>query len=154
MSKADTEKWALEVFWPAYKVMVETPYKDREHGPGARGECIATIIKLNPSKDLQSCIMQAIKDQTFNRSTLFVQLNRNIPLYNDTTYQSKDRKYYANRHGKTWINAKAWYDETPEIVTEKEARQQGKQCIICGEQTHGSHFNYCIDHLPEIGAAH
>lgn len=154
MSKADLEQWAIEVFWPEYRRLVETPYKDSDHGPGVKGQCVSTILKLNPSKDLQAKMVKAIELQAKHRQELFERLNKNIPLYNDTTYKSRDRMFYANRHGRTWINAMGWVDDIPEIVTEKEARKQGKRCIVCGEPTYGVRFDHCFDHLPEIGAAH
>lgn len=144
----ELETWFLTEFWPAYLLLMRTP-KSCDHGAGNKGTCLVSIEKLKPSKELREKMVKHIHDQITHRNLYFDRLNKDIQRYNQETYKSQHRKFYANRMASTWINNKGWYDDIPTLDAYSKPSQGA--CIVCGKPTLGTHFRHCIEHLPVQG---
>lgn len=142
MTTTELEKWALEVFWPAYKDLCKTPFATQWTG-GQRGETIKKILELKPSEDLRNRMLYSIAAQKKHRRALY-DVCGSMAAYEA---KIKYNKLYNNRDGRTWIFNKGWNDEIPSISEIKETHAPGAKCIHCGEEVHGPRFNVCTEHV-------
>lgn len=111
MTKEQLESWFATAFWPAYREMVRTP-RPTKWTAGKRGTALTGILKLKPSEEIRTRIMDSIEAQTRTRRK----------------HQDRD---YRNRMASTWINQRGWEDDADEPAISSDSAPIGT--MICHE---------------------
>lgn len=148
MNTEELTIWHNTIWWPAYRLFIETPFKtvygkDPEYGAGGRGESLKKILTLNPSEKLRETMITSLKEQTEHRQMLGERLKsiQAYELYTAPKAKKEGLSIYKNRQSRTYIYNLGWHDEIPHLKTVT-AKPPEKRCA-CGNPIHEAQ--------PELG---